>query len=86
MTSDKLREVLLAQPFYPFVLHMADGRALTVKHPELMAISPSGRLAYLFQQGDSRDSGHHLDILLITDVEVLTGRADNGHKRRRKAG
>ena len=86
MTSDKLREVLRAEPFNPFVVHMADGRALTVNHPELMAISPSGRIAYLFETGDRHDSGHHIEILMITSIEVRSARPGTGRGRRRKAG
>lgn len=84
MTSDKLREVLRAAPFQPFILHLADGRQLEVRHPELMAISPSGRIAYLFQEGDRHDSGHHIDVLMITSLEVRT--RGGGTDRRRRAG
>jgi hypothetical protein len=86
MTSDKLREVLRTEPFQPFVIHMADGRALPVTHPELMAISPSGRIAYLFETGARQDSGHHIDILMITSIEVQAARPGTGRGRRRKAG
>jgi len=86
MTSDKLKEVLKAEPFAPFRLHLADGRSIDVPHPELMAISPSGRVAYVFRQGNRHDSGHHFDVLMITDIEVRTARPGNGRQRRRKAG
>jgi len=32
-----------ARPFQPFEIHLADGRALTVEHPELLSRSQSGR-------------------------------------------
>lgn len=86
MTSDQLREVLWAEPFHPFVIHMADGRALAVNYPELMAISPSGRNAYLFEPGDRHDSGHHIDILMITSIEVNSAGSSAGRGRRKKAG
>ena len=34
MTIEKLKSVYLAQPFRPFVLHLADGRQIPVQHPE----------------------------------------------------
>jgi hypothetical protein len=82
MTSDKIREIHRAQPFHPFVLHLADGRSLAVPHPELMAISPSGRIAYVYATGDQHDAGHHIDVLMIVDIEVR----GNGRGRRRRAG
>jgi hypothetical protein len=85
MTSDKLKEVLKAVPFNPFRLHLADGRPIDVSHPELMAVSPSGRIAYVFKENDTHDSGHHIDVLMITDIEVRQSRNGNG-KHRRKAG
>lgn len=82
MASEKLHEVLRAEPFQPFVLHMADGRQIEVRHPELMAISPSGRIAYVFEQGSRRDSGRHLENQRITGLEIRNA----GATRRRRAG
>ena len=70
MTSDKVKEILRSEPFQPFIVHLADGRSLNVRHPEQMAISPSGRIAYVFVSDDQHDSGRHLDALMITDIEV----------------
>jgi hypothetical protein len=35
-----VREALRRQPFEPFAMRLADGRALDVKHPEFVAASP----------------------------------------------
>ena len=43
MQIKELQAVYRAQPFQPFVLHMADGREAQVEHLELMAPSPTGR-------------------------------------------
>jgi len=40
MTVEQFRAALRAQPFRPFVMHLADGREVPVKHPEL-AVSTS---------------------------------------------
>ncbi len=43
MTIDQVRILHRTVPFQPFDIHLADGRALSVDHPELLAISPPGR-------------------------------------------
>ncbi len=35
-----VREALHAQPFVPFALRLADGRALPVPHPDFVAVTP----------------------------------------------
>lgn len=78
MTFETLRGVIRAQPFAPFTLHLADGRALRVRHPEFVGfIGDKRRLIVSFE-----GSGHFelVDLLLINGVEV------GGLPRRRKAG
>ena len=41
MTLEAIRKVYLSQPFKPFVIHVADGRKLSVPHPEFMARHPT---------------------------------------------
>lgn len=82
MTSDKLREVLRTEPFHPFIIHLADGRQLEVMHPELVALSPSGRTAVVFT---ADDASHYIDLLLVTELEVKPERGRDS-RRRRKAG
>ena len=72
MTVDKMKQVLDATPFRPFVLHLADGRDLRVKHREFVAMSPSGRTAIVYQPDDSFNI---VDLLLVTDLEVKNGRS-----------
>jgi hypothetical protein len=76
MTIGHLRDVVKAQPFKPFRLHMGDGRALDVPHPDFVAIHPSGRVAIVF---GPRDQFEIVDVLLVTSIEV-----ENGARRRRK--
>jgi len=33
-TANQIREVVRAQPFRPFIIHLADGRTFDVPHPE----------------------------------------------------
>jgi hypothetical protein len=39
MDSRGIREALLQRPFIPFQMRLADGRELTVRHPEYVAVS-----------------------------------------------
>jgi hypothetical protein len=59
---------------------MGDGRSLKVTHPELAAMSPSGRLLVAF---GSDNVAHHIDLLLATDL--VDGGNGKPRKRRRKA-
>ena len=80
MRMDELKTIHLAQPFRPFVLHMGDGRSLTVKHPDFLARSPNGRTAIVFGDGDAFEV---VDIMLVTGIEVPNG---SGGVRRRGRG
>jgi hypothetical protein len=71
MTIEQFRHVCHATPFRPFVLHLADGREIPVKHRDFVAISPSGRTIMVYQPDDSFNI---IDLLLVTDIEVKNGR------------
>lgn len=79
MTIEKIRDVYSAKPFHPFVIHMADGRAIEVIHPDFMAAAPSGRTVTVYQADDSLNI---IDLLLVTDLEVAAG---NGKRKRPKS-
>ena len=80
MTIEKLKEVYNAQPFRPFVLHLADGRTVPVHHREFMMTVPSGRTLIVVQPDDTMNI---IDLLLVTDIELQPNR--NGSRRRRKS-
>lgn len=75
MTSQHLRQLLTARPFRPFTIRTADGTRLRIRHPELAALSPSGRVVVVF--GDD-DAFQMIDVLMITILE-----GGNGHPRKR---
>jgi hypothetical protein len=78
MTIDRIRELYSAEPFRPFVLHLADGRHVPVHHREFMMAVPSGRTVVVCQPDDTLNI---IDLLLVTDVELK--RTTNGSRRRR---
>ena len=67
MTTEQFRSTLHLQPFKPFTIRMADGRAFEIPHPDFVAQSPSGRTVVVFQPDDSYSL---LDLLLMTELEV----------------
>jgi hypothetical protein len=81
MTIERVREFYNAQPFRPFVIHLADGRDIAVHHPDFLAAAPSGRTIVVYQPDDTMSV---IDLLLVTDLEVR-GRT-NGARRRRRGG
>lgn len=70
MTGIEIRKLIRAQPFEPFRVHLADGRAFEVGHPELMAQSPNGRTAILFTNDGEFEI---LDVLMITSITASNG-------------
>jgi hypothetical protein len=79
MTIEKIRDLSKAQPFQPFVIHLADGRDIPVHHRDFMATAPSGRTLIVYQSDDSHNI---IDLLLVTDLEV-PARINGSRKRRR---
>ncbi len=79
MTINQLRNAYDAQPFQPFVLHLADGREIPVRHREFIISAPSGRTVIVYQRDDSFNI---IDLLLVTDLEFKA--VGNGHKRRKR--
>jgi hypothetical protein len=80
MTIEKIRALYEAQPFLPFVIHLADGREISVLHREFIMTVPSGRTLVVAKPDDTV---HIIDLLLVTDVEIKT--QANGSRKRRRA-
>jgi hypothetical protein len=67
-----------ATPFLPFEIHMADGRKVSVDHPEVMAINPSGRTIIVYHNDGTFEV---IDLLLVTTLKA----SSNGSHRRPKS-
>jgi hypothetical protein len=64
-----------AQPFRPFLIKLADGRAFRVNHPELVSCSGNGRELVVHDD----DGMYLLEMLLVaemTRVPSEAGKAD----------
>ena len=79
MTIEQIRNFYDAQPFKPFVIHLADGREIPVRSREFMISAPSGRTIIVYQPDDSWNV---IDLLLVTDLAVQAG--GNGSRRRKR--
>ncbi len=77
MTIEQLRQMHRAQPFRPFLLHLADGRSLKVEHPEALLQSASGRTIVVARPDDVIEV---LDLLMVVSLELR----GNGSPRRRR--
>jgi hypothetical protein len=79
MTIERIRELYHAQPFQPFVLHLADGRSIPVLHQEFLMALPRGRTIYVCQPDETVNI---VDLLLVTDVEIKPHANGPGRRRR----
>ena len=80
MTSDQFRSVWKAAPFTPFRIHLADGRSLKVPHPDYAQLSPTGRIASVWDtDGNAFET---IDLLLVTSLKPLPARK-NGRQQKR---
>ena len=76
-------EQLLARPFQPFILHLADGREMPVRHPEFTMPPPVGRTIVVYQPDRSMGI---LDLLLVAEIECRTNDGDVADSNERQAG
>jgi len=75
MTVNKLKEIYELEPFRPFTLRLADGRAIPVLHREFMMAAPSGQVVVVMQPDDTMNI---IDLNLVTDIELKIRK--NGRK------
>lgn len=75
MTTDQFQATLHREPFAPFTIRMADGRAFEVSHRDFVSRSPSGRTVIVHHENENYSV---LDLLLMSEIEV---HAANGHSK-----
>ncbi|HMF19080.1 MAG TPA: hypothetical protein VKE98_17860 [Gemmataceae bacterium] len=76
MTAGQLRAMREANPFRPFTIRLADGRALAVPHRDFVSQSPGGRTIIVYQSGNE-EAFSVVDLYLVTELEVQA-QADSG--------
>ena len=53
MTAEQLRTMRDSNPFRPFIIHLADGRAFTIPHRDFVSQSPGGRTIIVYGSDES---------------------------------
>ena len=78
MDLQGVREALRRQPFEPFSIRLADGRALPVPHPEMVAVGKRRIIVV-----EPNDSWSVIEPLLIVSLDYDGKRrpGTNRHKR-----
>ena len=69
MKINEIRNLLHAQPFRPFLIQIADGGRIPVKHMDFVALAPTGREMFIYQPDGSWQI---VDVPLVTRLQVLT--------------
>jgi hypothetical protein len=64
----RIRELLHAIPFQPFIIRMADGREYRIEHPDFVLAADSEVPRITIEEANG--SQHNLSALLITSIEV----------------
>ena len=77
MSGDSIRELVRAQPFEPFEVHLSSGDVYQVTHPEQALVT--GATLYIWYPDIGRDHVVRCSLLHITGVE-------HAEKRSKKKG
>jgi hypothetical protein len=64
---EEMRNLLRAQPFRPFTIHLPEGRTVRVAHHDFALLSPDGRTLLAYEPDNSFNM---IDVMLIASVEV----------------
>ena len=65
----RIRELLHAAPFEPFVIRMADGREYRIEHPDFVLAAASETPQVTIEEPSGAQ--HFLSVLLMTSVERM---------------
>ena len=66
MTLEQILEAQKARPFRPYTLHLDDGRAFAVPHPEFLVHHPTGRTIIHFY---GRNGFNIIDLRHVNSLE-----------------
>ena len=70
MTIEQFQAAYNAQPFEPFVIHLADGGKVVVKSKDFFVRPPGGRTVAIWQPDGSEST---IDLLLVTRLVTKPG-------------
>jgi hypothetical protein len=67
----RVRQLIHATPFQPFIIRMADGKEYRVEHPDFVLAAASDVPQVIIEDPDG--SVHFLSVLLMTSIELVPG-------------
>lgn len=70
MITEALRDLMTQRPFVPFEIRMTDGRSFSIRHPDMLIISPGGSTAVTFV-GD--EALRIIQLVQVTTLETSGG-------------
>ena len=73
MTAAPLTRLLSRRPFQPFVIHLADQRQFSVRHPDVATLSDGGRTVVVLNREGVDEI---IDTLMIASLRPLSQRAN----------
>lgn len=65
MQADLLKELIHAEKFKPFTIHLVDGRSFEIPHQDFVFLTRTGRTVVVNTDGDRVQ---HIDVPLIVSV------------------
>lgn len=65
MQVTEIRKSIIASPFRPFILNIADGRRIQVSARDNILLGPQGRTVFVYQPDEDYDI---LDAMMITGI------------------
>jgi hypothetical protein len=65
----RIRQLLGAAPFQPFIIRMADGKEYRINYPDFVLAASSDVPQITIEEPDG--SQHYLSALLVTSVEKV---------------
>ena len=80
MTIEQLRAAYEAEPFQPFIIHLAGGKQIPVHSREFIYPPPVGRTTVIYQPDGMMNI---IDLLLVNNLEFK--QVKNGPSRRRRS-
>jgi len=67
MTKEALSKAIHRSPFQPFILRLADGRAVRVPRQDFISMHPTGRTVIVYGQKEDLEI---LDVMLVTGLQL----------------
>ena len=74
MTAKRIINYVAAEPFRPFRINMASGKAYNIRHPEMIAVGRTTVHVFTSMSDDeeeAKDREQELSMILIESVEPL---------------